>query len=417
MAKASKSQTSTDQKAEIESDAPDEVIEAEVVEDQTQSDDIGAESPQEEQGSEDETAENLDENIEDDQAAEEEESTEAPTVQPDVDPGPEIDTQPETGTRSSGFLPFFAGGVVAAAVGFGLSQYLGPFSNEVDPAVVSLQSAVRQQADMIDTLQASQQDVLAAQADLDESSAVLTGSVDGMTASLAGLNNRIDDLAGALSGIDARITELEKRPITQSLPSSAIEAYERELEDLKASVAAQRAEASAMEENAKQTAQEALARAALTRVLSALDGGQPYRAALVDLATATGQSAPAALEAYADTGAPSLASLQNSFPEAARRALGAARAETESGGNRFVSFFQTQLGARSVTAKEGTDPDAILSRSEAALRSGNLTDALAEIETLPDVAKSELSDWLAEATARQSALAAGDALTQSLNSN
>ncbi|WP_370230935.1 COG4223 family protein, partial [Cognatishimia sp.] len=195
------------------------------------------------------------------------------------------------------------------------------------------------------------------------------------------------------------------------------QAYERELEELKASVAAQRAEAQAMEENAKMTAQQALARAALTRVLSALDAGQSFRAPLNDLVTATGTPAPAALDSLADTGAPSLATLQSQFPEAARAALAAARTTEEQTGNRFLSFMKTQLGARSVTPHDGDDADAVLSRAEAALTSGNLTDALAEIAALPDAAQAQIAQWADLARTRQDALAAGEALSHALSTN
>ncbi|MGR3839860.1 MAG: COG4223 family protein, partial [Cognatishimia sp.] len=252
---------------------------------------------------------------------------------------------------------------------------------------------------------------------LADGTATLQGSVDGLTASLAGINQKFDDVSAALAGLDTRIIELEKRPLTQGLPSSAIKAYERELEDLKASVAEQRAEAAAMEENAKQTAQQALARAALTRVLSALDAGQGFRAPLTDLVTATGTPAPQILDDLADSGVVSLATLQSSYPEAARAALAAARKVEGTSGNRFLSFMQSQLGARSVTPQEGDGADAVLSRAEAALRTGNLTDVLAELDTLPDPAKPAIAAWLETAKTRQAALSAGNALSAQLNSN
>ena len=201
------------------------------------------------------------------------------------------------------------------------------------------------------------------------------------------------------------------------MPSSAIEAYEREVEALKASVAEQRAEAEAMEENAKLTAQQALARAALTRIISALDSGASYRAALTDYSAATGQASPADLEKLADAGVPTLLSLQDSFPDAARQALAAARSVQADDENRLTSFFKTQLGARSVTPQDGDGADAILSRAEAALRDGRLTDTFSELDTLPDEAKAVLKGWLAKASDRQSAIIAADALSQTLNAN
>ena len=80
-----------------------------------------------------------------------------------------------------------------------------------------------------------------------------------------------------------------------------------------------------------------------------------------------------------------------------------------------IGFIRTQLDARSLEPREGDDPDAILSRAEAATQQGRLTDALAEIEALPDVARAELSDWAAQATRRLEAVAAAQQLSEELN--
>ncbi len=160
-----------------------------------------------------------------------------------------------------------------------------------------------------------------------------------------------------------------------------------------------------------------MARAALSRVLSALDSGAGYRAALTDFSSATGVSAPEALEAFADSGIPTLANLQDSFPVAARAALATARLTEVEEGNRLSSFLKAQLGARSVTAQDGNDADAILSRAEDALRSGRVTDVLAELATLPDASKEGVAGWVAQAEKRQAAFSAGEVLSQQLNSN
>ena len=98
------------------------------------------------------------------------------------------------------------------------------------------------------------------------------------------------------------------------------------------------------------------------------------------------------------------------------RALGReAQPESEVAG--LTGLLKRQLGARSVTPREGEDTDAILSRAEAALRAGDLGTALSEMEALPDVAKDAMDGWLQSAAARKSAQDAADALSTSLNSN
>ncbi len=54
----------------------------------------------------------------------------------------------------------------------------------------------------------------------------------------------------------------------------------------------------------------------------------------------------------------------------------------------------------------GDDPDAILSRAEAAVGSGDLTTALTEISALPAEGQARMAEWVALATRRQAALAA-----------
>ena len=80
-------------------------------------------------------------------------------------------------------------------------------------------------------------------------------------------------------------------------------------------------------------------------------------------------------------------------------------------------FFKQQLGARSVAPRDGDDPDAILSRAEAAMRDGRLADALAEVKALPPEAQEPLSEWLSDAQARHDAQDAVQTLTQRLTAN
>jgi len=430
--KADKSDTAQDQETPIEPKISEDVVDAEVIEEISEdvtadadaveadaepteeADDATAESKTDD-GTEETVVDQLEdpeiqENSTEDAQADRAESVETPVEAPAATPQ-------DAPVKKTGFVQVALGGVVAAALGFGVSQYVGPLTGQKDEALVQLEAAVKAQSDQIEALLAQQADTSAALASVQDALASTNSSVEGLTGALATANGRVDDVAGALGTLDGRMTVMEKNPITQSLPSEAIKAYEREVEELKEAVATQRAEAASMEENAKLTAQQALARAALSRVLSALDSGAPYRVALTDFSAATGTATPSDLEAYADDGVTSLASLQSDFPSVARRALAAARSDAQTDANKLTAFFKAQLGARSVTPQDGESADAILSRAEAALRAGRVTDALAELDTLPDVAKAEVGSWVAKAQARQAAFAAGEALSQQLNTN
>lgn len=69
---------------------------------------------------------------------------------------------------------------------------------------------------------------------------------------------------------------------------------------------------------------------------------------------------------------------------------------------------------RSLDPREGTDPDAILSRAEAKLAAGDLSGTLAEITTMPQPAQEAplLEGWRLEAQARLEALASVAALSE-----
>jgi hypothetical protein len=146
---------------------------------------------------------------------------------------------------------------------------------------------------------------------------------------------------------------------------------------------------------------------------AALDTGQAYTAAVAML---QGSDVPAALSDHAATGLPTLANLQGSFPAAARAALDAAlRANPgETWTDRVGTFLRSQTGARSVTPREGNDPDAVLSRAEAALATGDLDTALQEISALPDEAKAAMTDWTNLAEQRRAAAAAIETLATTL---
>ncbi|MEP2427963.1 MAG: hypothetical protein ABJH99_18265, partial [Tateyamaria sp.] len=161
-----------------------------------------------------------------------------------------------------------------------------------------------------------------------------------------------------------------------------------------------------------------LARAALTRVITAVESGETFEPALGALEEVAPIEVPEILRVAAAKGVPSMSALREDFPEAARAGLTAARAEvpeTEVAG--IGNFLKRQLSVRSVTPRDGSDPDAILSRVEAALKLADLDTALAEIEALPDAAKTAMQGWLAGATSRKQASDAAKSLSDSLTVN
>jgi hypothetical protein len=117
--------------------------------------------------------------------------------------------------------------------------------------------------------------------------------------------------------------------------------------------------------------------------------------------------------APAGDGVPSLAALVDAFPPAARDALDASIRATMGEGalDRVSAFLRVQTGARSLEPRAGDDPDAVLSRAEAALRAGDLETTLAELTALPEAGQAAMADWIQAARTRFEAVEAARALT------
>lgn len=396
MAKSNKTDKSVDAQTK-DAAKVDEIIDAEVVQEQPSEPDV-------------ETS----------LAIEEPEAPETEAVAEDSEESAELDAPLATLDEkpSSGFLPLALGGVLAAAVGFAAASYLGSqgilFGSNSDEAVAELQVKLEEQSNLVQALQSNQAQI----SDVANAAREGVSSAAEADARAAGLSQRVEDLGAKLVTLEGRMIEAEKRPMTEGLSSTAIEAYEREVEQLRALVSEQLVEAENLKEHSTRTARETLAQAALTRVFSALDSGVPYRGALTELAGATGAAIPEALASHADTGVPTNMALADQFPEHARNALTDARKQEKGdNGSSLGHFLKTQLGARSTEPKEGNDADAILSRAEAALREGRLADSLSELTALPETSQAVMADWRALAETRVAAIQAVDTLAQSLNSN
>ncbi|MEL6207700.1 MAG: hypothetical protein AAFR47_20645, partial [Pseudomonadota bacterium] len=188
----------------------------------------------------------------------------------------------------------------------------------------------------------------------------------------------------------------------------------RIMQEAAAATEAARSDVEAQAAAAKAAAEAAQRQKAIADIRAALEAGAPFDGPLETLG-----SPPDALGAVSGSGVVTLAVLQEEMPELARTALAAARdaqAAAEGSGD-TRSFLQKQLGLRSLTPRDGDDPDAVLSRIEAATQAGDISVALVEIDAMPDPAKAVLSDWVSRATARIDALAAIEDLAAQMATN
>jgi len=343
-------------------------------------------------------------------------------VNPVVLPEPQADVPPpapQAPARRGGFVAPLMGGVIAAGLGFGLAQYVPQIWPQTQTAAPD--PAIAAQAAEIASLKAEVARLAAPpapDAGLADRIAALEAAPTA-TVDLAPLEDRLSALEGRLTAIEALPTDGgAASPAATAAQAQALQALQAEVAALKsgtnsgASALADQAEArlkeAAAQAEALKAETQALATAtraqtALGLVMAAMDSGAPFAAVLPDMG-----DVPEALTTQAAAGVPTLQALRDSFPEAARLALEASlRADMgATWAERIGSFLKSQTGARSLTAREGGDPDAVLSRAEAALAAGDLAAALTELDALPEAGKAALADWRTRAEARQAALAA-----------
>ena len=327
----------------------------------------------------------------------------------------------EPAKRRSGFLAFMLGGALVAAAGFGVARYAFPGAGSAGE-IAALQTKV-------DAANAAQDLLRADIATIAAQPAPDTDFADRMTKLEAALHETAT-IAARLTTLEDRLAAIEAVSAGgQGAPDAAVAAMGRELTALKAAVAAQKtaapalsagnvaanAEAQSRIEALGAAAQSSARLAALSHVRAAFATGSPLGPALAGLAD-LGATIPASL-AGADAAVPTLLALQDSFADPARAALDASvRADMGTGwSDRLTAFLRSQSGARSLTPREGADPDAVLSRAEAALRSGDIKASLAELAALSPAGAAAMAPWVAEATRRTDTEQAISDLSATLN--
>ncbi len=301
--------------------------------------------------------------------------------------------------------------------------------NALQSTVTELQSKLADQAKALEQAQTQVEARIPDLAPLEQRLTQLDDSSSAANAAMAGISGDVKSISDGLADLDSRLTALEKRPVEDNVSREAIAAYEREMSSLTDRVGGIRAEVEALLEDAKSyeasardqrdaaesSALEAEKLSAVALLRATAASGAPF-ASEGAAVSALGIAVPAAVTEAAEAGVASLASLTDAFPDAARAALVAAREETKGTGG-LSGYLQRQFGARSVAPRDGDDPDAVLSRAEAAVQSGDVAGAVDLIGTLPEAAQTVLGTWVSEANTRLAVLAAIDGLAPTQNSN
>lgn len=297
---------------------------------------------------------------------------------------------PKKGTGKAVVLGFLLG-IIAAALGYGaaLKFPLFPATTTAAAPAVDL-GPITARLDALDS-KTDTTDLQARLAKLESAPQTDAAAIEGR---LAALEQRLsaqpanDDLRAELADIRAKLAQTDPAPAIKAAIAAEMASVQKTAQDMVASVDV--------------AAQQAAAASAKTLLTAALDTGMPFAAALQSL------DLPEALAKHAQTGIPSLNSLKDSFPDAARAGLDAAL-RSDLGANwsdRVTNFLRSQTGARSLTPQDGADPDAVLSRIEAGLRAADMPAVMAELSALPQTAQTAMADWIAQAQIRADALAA-----------
>jgi hypothetical protein len=326
-----------------------------------------------------------------------------------------------TERKSSGVVTLVFAGFICAGLGFGaaiLSQPSNPIW-PVHPDLAQFRDETTGKITGIDTrLNALERRVTDVdkravgdvfQSDLDE----LTNTYD----------QRFLEIASQLENFDQRLAALEKSAIESAIPDELVAQYQDEVKRLKATLEAQReslqkfmSETAETANEVTQRAKDTVARGILAQIRAAIDAGGPFDTAIEEFDEQVGQALPNQLRFLAQEGVQTYQELRDSFAEAARSALIAARDElNESEGFTGIgNYLRKQFQARSVTPKTGDDADAVLSRAEQALRENDLNGALNELDALPDAARDQMQPWINQARERQDALEQLEILSQEI---
>ena len=366
------------------------------------------------------------------EAAEPEPKPVAEPVSTKAERNPEPTPAPEP-RRRGGFFPALLGGVIAAGLGAGAALYLLPEGWQ--PAGPTAEETARDEATQTQLAALTAEIEALKSAPAPEPDTSLVETTEALSRDLAAANDAQAEALTRLQDIETRLETLESgtgfggtdggvEPGTVDAVRAEMDAMRQLIEEQRGAqeevaaaaasaeerLAAAEAEAARLASEAEAAATAAQSRAALSHLRAALESGAPL-APVIETLSAAGLTVPEALTALPD-GVPTLRRLQDSFPEAARAALAASLPVTAGTGtwDRVGAFLQAQTGARSLGPREGADPDAVLSRAEAALTAGDLPGTLAELEGLPAEGRAETAVWEAQAASRIAATGAADAL-------
>ncbi len=244
-----------------------------------------------------------------------------------------------------------------------------------------------------------------------------------LAAKVASVSKTAKTLQDSLTELQTEITNITARQALTSQNGQVSEGALKQLEAKLTAIASAQERLNKSQNLAVKAQQDAKAKLrmadateALGQISNALKAGAPFQKAMDRFVAVSGINPPAAVSDIASTGTPALSTLKKQFPELARRALRkdeAVNADTSTVA-KFTAFLKSQIGTRSLDAQQGDSLDAVLSRIEAALQTGDLQTAVAETTSLSAPAKQTMGQWITSLTQLNAASNAVRTLQQHL---
>lgn len=238
------------------------------------------------------------------------------------------------------------------------------------------------------------------------------------SADVQALQVQLQELQGRVAAQDDQIRQLATQPSLDPQVLDEIRTLSAQADQIstaaqsaEATLAAAQTEAQRVQQETEIVGRRAQIVAATATLRMALESGGGLEAGIADL-QGSGVTVPPALA----PDVPTLPYLQRDFDAAARAGLNAslkANSQGQGAMGAIGNFLRVQTGARSVEPRDGTDPDAILSRAGAAVQRGDVKSALAEIATLPPAGQDAMVDWTTGAQKWVAAAAAIDEIAAS----
>jgi hypothetical protein len=234
---------------------------------------------------------------------------------------------------------------------------------------------------------------------------------------LTALAKRSDDIAAKSDQAQASATAAEKavndlRASMQSVKQQAsaavdpgaLASVQKRVDALGQSLAAAREQIDKTTAVAK-GAQEALNAAALR---DAVESGGPYQSELAQARALGADSLVEPLERFSTTGVPTREALAHKLKALIPALVKAIGDQAAPGGflERLQANAEKLVSVRPVGVPSGDDVTAVLARIEVEAARADIDGALADIGKLPPSVRQPAAGWIAEATARQQALAA-----------